>query len=312
MLTVEPLSARLAPAAVLAAGGVVYSPFGPALAPFPGYAGPVYVAALPDLTADGAPEVLVGAGEGGGPRVQVRDGRTLALLRDALAFEPDFRGGVRVGADAARAYVGAGPGGGPVLAAFDFALAEVSRVYVGDPAARTGVAVAGVADPAAPLRAAPHPDRPGDPAGVDAALVAVPPPAAAALAGTPVLVFAGPAVTALPAFAALAGVPTGPAGDGARTYDAVAAAYARPAVYLAEGVGPGAVWHELGHALDDRLPAAARAAWRALHPLVRWPTAYEAGDPGEAFAETVRRWVAGAPQPDPRAAAFLVDLFAPA
>lgn len=67
------------------------------------FSGGITVAAA-DLTGDGKSEVAVGAGRGGGPRVKVYDPLTATPIAGPLgsffAFEPNFNGGVFVGADA--------------------------------------------------------------------------------------------------------------------------------------------------------------------------------------------------------------------
>ena len=42
--------------------------------------------------------MIVGTEAGGGPRVQVFDGKTHAIIKDFFAFESGLRSGVRVGA----------------------------------------------------------------------------------------------------------------------------------------------------------------------------------------------------------------------
>jgi hypothetical protein len=89
------------------------------------FRGGVYVAAG-DMNGDGKAEVVVGAGEGGGPRVKVFIGAACTLVNDFWGIEDlSFRGGVRVAvgdingdgyADLAAA---AGAGGGPRVAAYD-------------------------------------------------------------------------------------------------------------------------------------------------------------------------------------------------
>jgi hypothetical protein len=96
-----------------------------------GFRGGVFVTAGADLNGDGLADAVVGAGQGGGPHVRAVDSTQLsaadadgviassAQLGNFFAFEPTFRGGVRVGeADALQDGVtdlifGAGPGGGP-------------------------------------------------------------------------------------------------------------------------------------------------------------------------------------------------------
>lgn len=62
---------------------------------FPGFTGGVRVAAA-DVTGDGVPDLIAGAGPGGSPRVRVFDGATGAAVRDLFAFEESFTGGVYV------------------------------------------------------------------------------------------------------------------------------------------------------------------------------------------------------------------------
>ena len=54
--------------------------------------------ATANLSGDGAAEIIVGSGAGGGPRVRVFDGRTLAETGSFDAFASGFSGGVRVAA----------------------------------------------------------------------------------------------------------------------------------------------------------------------------------------------------------------------
>lgn len=118
------------------------------------FRGGVYVA-VGDVNHDGAGEIIVGAGEGGGPRVRVFDGRTDGVLADFFAYEASFRGGVRVaagdvdgdGTGPAEVVAGAGPGGGARVRVFGSVAdgklpAEVSSFLAYDAAFRGGVYVA--------------------------------------------------------------------------------------------------------------------------------------------------------------------------
>jgi hypothetical protein len=128
------------------------------------YMGGVNVA-VGDINRDNQPDVIVGAGSSGGPRVAIFDGSTLLsgnptrLLNDFFAFDSGLRSGVNVAAGDVNGdgytdlVVGAGAGGGPHVlvisgqkitasgaqAALDSPLASF---FSGDSAQRTGVQVA--------------------------------------------------------------------------------------------------------------------------------------------------------------------------
>ncbi len=87
--------------------------------------GGVYVASA-DMTGDGKAEIVVGAGEGGGPRVKVYDGAAGGQLGDFWGIEDrGFNGGVRVALGdlnrdgRADLVCAAGEGGGPRVAGYD-------------------------------------------------------------------------------------------------------------------------------------------------------------------------------------------------
>src|SRR5262249_21919554 len=87
----------------------------------PQFTGGVRVAAG-DVIGDNKPEIICGAGAGGGPNVTVFNAADGSILDSFFAFNPRFTGGVYVAAGHANAtspaniVVGAGPGGGPAVA----------------------------------------------------------------------------------------------------------------------------------------------------------------------------------------------------
>jgi hypothetical protein len=91
--------------------------------------------AVGDVTGDGVEDVVAGAGPGGGPRVQVFDGVTGAVVRDFFAFEPTFANGVYVAAGdvtgdgRADVVVGAGSLGGPRVVVIDGATGQEVRSF---------------------------------------------------------------------------------------------------------------------------------------------------------------------------------------
>src|SRR5262249_41587799 len=80
--------------------------------------------AVGDVNRDGVPDIIPGAGPGGGPHVKVFDGRTGAVLYSFFAYAPVFAGGVFVAAGDyngdgfADIVTGAGAGGGPHVEVF--------------------------------------------------------------------------------------------------------------------------------------------------------------------------------------------------
>jgi hypothetical protein len=101
-----------------------------------------------DVTGDGTPDILAAAGDGGGPRVQVYDGKSGEKVRDFFAFEE----GIRVGAFVAshdlnddgfaEIIVSAGVGGGPRVTVFDGKTGtEMMNFFAFDEADRGGVTV---------------------------------------------------------------------------------------------------------------------------------------------------------------------------
>jgi hypothetical protein len=118
----------------------------------PGFTGGVRVA-VGDVTGDGYPDVVTGPGPGMGPLVRVLDGRDGTVVREVLAFEAGFTGGVNVacadltGDGRAEVIVAADNGGGPrvrVLDGIDFAV-RADFLAIEDPNFRGGARV-GVGD----------------------------------------------------------------------------------------------------------------------------------------------------------------------
>lgn len=112
------------------------------------FTGGVYVAAG-DVTGDNIPDVITGAGAGGGPHVKIIDGDTQSEVASFFAYDPAFTGGVSVavgdidGDSDLDIITGAGPGGGPHVKAFDYAtLTEIASFFAYDPAFAGGVSVA--------------------------------------------------------------------------------------------------------------------------------------------------------------------------
>jgi hypothetical protein len=117
--------------------------------------------ALADVNGDQVPDLVVSAGFGGGPRVAVFDGASLAagqtprkLVGDFFAFEPSLRNGVYVAAGdlnadgRAEVVLGAGPGGAPRVLVLDGQSLLSGRqvpladFFDGDMTSRGGVRVA--------------------------------------------------------------------------------------------------------------------------------------------------------------------------
>lgn len=107
----------------------------------PAFRGGVAVA-LGDVTGDGIPDAVVGAGAGGGPRVRVFDGATFATVADFFAYAPDFAGGITVAVLDGKIVTGPGTGGGPHVRLFDLHGTPVGGFFAGDPADRRGALVA--------------------------------------------------------------------------------------------------------------------------------------------------------------------------
>jgi hypothetical protein len=121
----------------------------------PGFTGGLF-AACGDLDGDTVPEILLGVDAGGGPHVRTfkytpgSPGNVTAFV-DFFAYDPGFRGGIRVAtgnvdaSDRASVITGAGPGGGPhvrVLRWDGAAFVELASFLVYDPGFRNGIFVA--------------------------------------------------------------------------------------------------------------------------------------------------------------------------
>jgi hypothetical protein len=59
------------------------------------FGGGVHVAAG-DVNGDGVPDIITGAGAGGGPHVRAMSGATGAVITEFFAYESSFTGGVQV------------------------------------------------------------------------------------------------------------------------------------------------------------------------------------------------------------------------
>ena len=112
-----------------------------------------------DVNGDGRADVIVGADQGGGPRVSVFSlplgASALTRIADFYAYAPSFTGGVRVaagvftaGGKRADIVVAPGAGGGPHVRRFTaasvlaFRPVVAAETMVGDPNSRTGLFVA--------------------------------------------------------------------------------------------------------------------------------------------------------------------------
>jgi hypothetical protein len=114
----------------------------------PAFTGGVRVA-TGDVNGDHTPDIVTGAGPGGGPHVRVFSGADGAELKSFFAYSPAFTGGVYVAAgdlngdQRADIVTGAGPGGGPHVSAFDAQThALLHNFFAYDPAFTGGVRVA--------------------------------------------------------------------------------------------------------------------------------------------------------------------------
>ncbi len=113
----------------------------------PNFTGGVRVA-TGDVTGDGVPDLIVAAGIGGGPHIQVFDGITFQPVSSFFAYESTFTGGTFVavgdlnGDGVGDVVVGSGNGGGPVVKVFDGAGRALTAFFAYDKGFRGGVRVA--------------------------------------------------------------------------------------------------------------------------------------------------------------------------
>ncbi|HUR55446.1 MAG TPA: FG-GAP-like repeat-containing protein, partial [Gemmataceae bacterium] len=111
------------------------------------FRGGVHVA-VGDVTGDGIPDIVAGAGYGGAPHVKVFDGRTAAVVASFFAYDDSARGGVNVavgdvtGDGRPDVITGAGPDGGPHVGVFDgTTLTNVKSFFAFADGFRGGVSV---------------------------------------------------------------------------------------------------------------------------------------------------------------------------
>jgi hypothetical protein len=100
-----------------------------------------------DINQDGIFDIITGAGPGGGPHVRVFNGSNLSILKEFLAYDPSFTGGVFVSAGIIgmgainssvnsgsnsdfKIITGAGAGGGPNVKIWDYESLKVVRDFM--------------------------------------------------------------------------------------------------------------------------------------------------------------------------------------
>jgi hypothetical protein len=117
----------------------------------PSFTGGVSLA-VADVNGDGRPDIVTGAGQGGGPQVNVF-GADGTYAYGFFAYDPSFRNGVRVtagdldGNGAAEIITGTNIGGGPVVEIFDGRTGVMVDLFLAGPAdSRGGVDVSVTTD----------------------------------------------------------------------------------------------------------------------------------------------------------------------
>jgi hypothetical protein len=104
--------------------------------------------AVGDINGDGVPDIVTGAGAGGGPHVKAFSGKDGSVLQSFFAYDGSFTGGVYVAAGdvtgdgRAEIITGAGAGGAPQVEVFDGrSLGVLDSILAYDPSFTGGVRV---------------------------------------------------------------------------------------------------------------------------------------------------------------------------